>query len=69
MICLSVFLEGAGARKSGEEEEAIRDANCVHQGLKQQVCRLNSRLTLEPVRSPAGLRMMNERVHSCCLTH
>lgn len=51
------------------EDETIRDANCVRQGLKQQVCRLNSRLTLEPVRSQAGLWMMNERANSCCLTH
>lgn len=51
------------------EDETIRDANCVRQGFKQQVCRLNSCLILEPVRSQAGLRMMNERANSCCSTH
>lgn len=59
------FLKQAGVC----EDETIRDANCVRQGFKQQVCRLNSRPTLEPVRSQAGLRMMNERANSCCSTH
>lgn len=38
-------------------------------GFKQQVSRLNSSLALEPVRSQAGLQMIDEPACGCCLTH